>query len=150
MHADGRPTMQGNLSPGAADIDPMDPDKKSKSFKDLLVWQKAFELSLAIYGATRSFPSDERFGMTAELRKTVRSIPCSIPYNIAEGHKRPTTDDYLRFLGIAAGSGGELETQLLLAERLAYLSADQARVLLEHYREVERMLAGLVRSLDRS
>ena len=124
----------------------MDPEKKIQSFKDLLVWQKAFELSLAIYAATRSFPADERFGMTAELRKTVRSIP----YNIAEGHKRPTTADYLRFLGIAAGSGGELETQLLLAERLAYLTHDQAHDLLERYREVERMLAGLVRSLDRT
>ena len=124
----------------------MDPDTKIKSFKDLLVWQKAFDLSLAIYAATRAFPADERFGMTPELRKTARSVP----YNIAEGHKRPTTADYLRFLGIAAGSGGELETQLLLAERLAYLTSDQAHVLLERYREVERMLAGLVRSLDRS
>ena len=131
---------------GAVDDDPMDPEKKIKSFKDLVVWQKAFELSLAIYAATRAFPADERFGMTAELRKTARSIP----YNIAEGHKRPTTADYLRFLGIAAGSGGELETQLLLAERLAYLTSDQARELLDRYREVERMLAGLVRSLDRS
>lgn len=122
----------------------MDPDKKIKSFKDLLVWQKAFELVLAVYAATRSFPSDERFGLTSELRKTARSLP----YNIAEGHKRPTTADYLRFLGIAAGSGGELETQLLLAERLAYLTPDQAEDLLDRYREVERMLAGLVRSLE--
>jgi four helix bundle protein len=123
----------------------MDADKQIKSFKDLVVWQKAFDLCLAIYGATRSFPSDERFGMTAELRKTARSIP----YNIAEGHKRPTTADYLRFLGIAQGSGGELETQLLLAERLAYLTHEQAQPLLDRYREVERMMAGLTRSLDR-
>jgi len=123
----------------------METDKEIKSFKDLLVWQKALELCLAVYAATRSFPADERFGLTAELRKTARSVP----YNIAEGHKRPSTADYLRFLGIAAGSGGELETQMLLAERLAYLTQDQARELLERYREVERMLAGLVRSLER-
>ncbi|MBI4704279.1 MAG: four helix bundle protein [Deltaproteobacteria bacterium] len=116
-----------------------------KSFKDLIVWQKAFELCLAIYAATRSLPADECFGLTAELRKTARSIP----YNIAEGHKRPTTADYLRFLGIAAGSGGELETQVLLAERLGYFTRDQAHGLLEQYREVERMLAGLTRSLER-
>ena len=92
-----------------------------------------------------TFPAEERFGMIAELRKTARSIP----YNIAEGHKRPTTADYLRFLGIAAGSAGELETQILLAERLAYFPAEQARELLDRYREVERMLAGLTRSLEK-
>ncbi len=116
-----------------------------KSFKDLIVWQKAIDLCVEIYRATRAFPAEERFGMIAELRKTARSLP----YNIAEGHKRPTTADYLRFLGIAAGSGGELETQILLAERLAYFSPEQARDLLDRYREVERMLAGLTRSLDR-
>ncbi len=116
-----------------------------KSFKDLVVWQKAFELSLAIYAVTRRFPSDERFGMTTELRKTARSIP----YNIAEGHRRPTTADYRRFVGIAKGSGGELETQLMLAERLGYLGQDRAQRLLDLYHEVERMLATLIRALDR-
>src|SRR5262245_49640140 len=105
----------------------MELERQIRSFKDLLVWQKAFELCLRIYAATRDFPADERFGITAELRKTARSIA----YNIAEGHKRPTTADYLRFLGIAAGSSGELETQLLLCERLAYVTPDQARELLD-------------------
>ena len=122
----------------------MNPHKTINSFKDLVVWQKAFDLCLAVYAATRSFPSDERYGLTAELRKTARSIP----YNIAEGHKRPSTADYLRFIGIAAGSGGELETQILLAERLDFLSREQASSLLELYHEVERMLAGLARSLE--
>ncbi len=120
-------------------------EREIKSFKDLVVWQKAVDLCVAIYNATRTFPAEERFGMTAELRKTARSIP----YNIAEGHKRPTTADYIRFLGIAAGSGGELETQILLAERLDYLERKRAQELLEQYREVERMLAGLTRSLER-
>ena len=120
-------------------------EREIKSFKDLVVWQKAVDLCVSIYTATRTFPADERFGMTAELRKTARFIP----YNIAEGHKRPTTPDYVRFLGIAAGSGGELETQILLAERLTYLDHDHAQRLLELYREVERMLAGLTRSLER-
>ncbi|WP_394832065.1 four helix bundle protein [Pendulispora rubella] len=114
------------------------------SFKDLLVWQKSFDLAVAVYHATRSFPADERFGITAELRKTARSIA----YNIAEGYKRPTKADYLRFLGIAAGSGGELETQLLLASRLAYLTSDQSGELLDRCYEVERMLGALVRSLN--
>ncbi|WP_394842623.1 four helix bundle protein [Pendulispora brunnea] len=69
-------------------------------------------------------------------------------YNIAEGHKRPTTADYLRFLGIAAGSGAELETQLLLATRLTYLTNEQSEELIGRCHEVERMLAGLVRSLS--
>lgn len=122
----------------------MDSKQKIRSFKDLVVWQKAFGLCLRVYRATAPFPADERFGLTAELRKTARSVP----YNIAEGHKRPTTADYLRFLGYAAGSGGELETQLLLAQALTYLGESEAESLLSDYREVERMLAGLVRSLS--
>jgi len=74
-----------------------------RTFKDLVVWQKAMELSVQIYHLTKKYPSDERYGLTAETRKTARSIP----YNIAEGHKRPTTADYIRFLGIAAGSVGK-------------------------------------------
>src|SRR5262249_5536183 len=97
-----------------------------RTFKDLVVWQKAMVLSVQIYHLTKKYPGDERYGLTAETRKTARSIP----YNIAEGHKRPTTADYIRFLGIAAGSVGELETQLLLAARLCYLEANSAQVVL--------------------
>ena len=80
-----------------------------RTFKDLLVWQKAMDLSVEIYRLTKNYPSDERYGLTAETRKTSRSVP----YNIAEGHKRSTTADYIRFLSISQGSVGELETQLL-------------------------------------
>lgn len=115
-----------------------------RTFKDLVVWQKAFALSLEVYRISRDFPADERFGLTQELRKTVRSLP----YNIAEGHKRRSTADYLRFLAIASGSGGELETQLLLARELGYLDrADSQRVLSMHA-EVDRMLDALIRSLQ--
>ena len=77
-----------------------------RTFKDLLAWQKAMQLSVEVYRLTKNYPS--RYGLTAETRKTSRSIP----YNIAEGHKRGSTVEYIRFLGIAAGSTGELETQL--------------------------------------
>jgi len=114
-----------------------------RTFKDLLVWQKAMDLSVEIYRLTRNYPSDERYGLTAETRKTSRSVP----YNIAEGHKRSSTADYIRFLAIAAGSVGELETQLLLASRLRYLKNDTAAAVLALHAEVERMMDSLIRSL---
>jgi four helix bundle protein len=114
-----------------------------RTFKDLIVWQKAMDLSVEIYRLTKNYPSDERYGLTAETRKTSRSIP----YNIAEGHKRSTTADYIRFLNISAGSVAELETQLLLAARLRYLKEDSAQAALALHAEVERMLDSLIRSL---
>ena len=114
-----------------------------RTFKDLLVWQKAMELSVEVYRLTKNYPSHERYGLTAETRKTSRSIP----YNIAEGHKRGSTVEYIRFLGIAAGSTGELETQLLLSSRLGYLKQEIAEGVLALRAEVERMLDSLIRSL---
>jgi four helix bundle protein len=114
-----------------------------RTFKDLVVWQKAFQLTVTLYRVTRSFPADERYGMTAELRKTSRSVA----YNIAEGHKRSSTAEYLRFLSIAAGSAAELETQILLARELGYLPADNADPVFALHGEVERMLDALSRKL---
>ncbi len=114
-----------------------------RTFKDLVVWQKAMDLSVAVYHLTRDYPSHERYGLTAETRKTSRSIA----YNIAEGHKRRSTADYIRFHGISAGSGGELETQLLLAGRLGYHQKNSADSVLALYAEVERMLDALMRTL---
>jgi four helix bundle protein len=91
----------------------------------------------------KNYPADELYGLTAETRKTSRSVP----YNIAAGHKRSTTADYIRFLNIAAGSVGELEIQLLLAARLRYLQEDSAQVVLAFHAEVERMLDSLIPSL---
>jgi four helix bundle protein len=114
-----------------------------KTFKDLLVWQKAMDLSVEVYRLTKNYPSHERYGLTAETRKTSRSIA----YNIAEGHKRGSTAEHIRFLGIAAGSGGELETQLLLAGRLGYLKDNNGEGVLALHAEVERMLDSLIHSL---
>jgi four helix bundle protein len=94
-----------------------------RTFKDLLVWQKAMQLSVEVYRLTKTYPGHERYGLTAETRKTSRSVP----YNIAEGHQRGSTAEYIRFLGIAAGSAAELETQLLLADRLGYLKETQQK-----------------------
>jgi len=114
-----------------------------RTFKDLLVWQKAMRLSVEVYRLTRNYPDHERYGLTAETRKTSRSVP----YNIAEGHKRKSTADYMRFLSIAAGSAAELETQLLLADQLGYLKEGAGEVVLALHAEVERMLEALIRSL---
>ena len=114
-----------------------------RTFKDLLVWQKAMDLSVEVYRLTRHYPSHERYGLTAETRKTSRSVP----YNIAEGHKRGGTAEYIRFLGIAAGSAGELQTQLLLAGRLGYHQKNTSDAAFALHAEVERMLDALVRRL---
>jgi len=114
-----------------------------QSFKDLIVWQKAFELCMDVYRATNSMPPEEKFGLTFELRKTSRSVPS----NIAEGHERHTTAEYLRFLDIASGSRAELETQLLLAAALGYLPEQDSKPLLELCLEVARLLKSLSRAL---
>jgi four helix bundle protein len=114
-----------------------------RTYRDLIAWQKAYALCLDVYRATRAFPSDERFGLVVELRKTARSVQA----NIAEGRHRPTRADYVKFLGYSAGSVAELETQLCLARDLGYLADDQ---LLEQLREVDRLVKGLRDGLLRS
>ena len=87
------------------------------SYRDLTVWQKSIVLATTIYGATRGFPAEERFGLTSQIRRSATSIPA----NIAEGQARRTTGEFLQSLGIARGSLAELETHLILSERLGYI-----------------------------
>ena len=115
------------------------------SYKDVLAWQKALQLCLEVYRTSRSFPLQERFGLTVEIRKTARSVVC----NIAEGQRRHSTPDYLRFLSISRGSRAELETQLLIASSLGYIDEDQAPRILESCDEVGRLIFGLARALKR-
>jgi four helix bundle protein len=117
---------------------------KIVSFRDLIVWQKALALCVEVYRASAAFPRDERFGLVAEIRKTARSVV----YNIAEGHRRRSTAEYIRFVDISRASGAELETQIILAAQLAYLEDREARILLARADEVGRMLAALLRALD--
>jgi four helix bundle protein len=114
-----------------------------RTFRDLLVWRKAFELCVDIYCASEAFPRHERYGVTNELRKTARSVL----YNIAEGHKRQSTLEYIRFLDIADGSAAELETQFYLCRALSYLDEQASQILIQRLAEIERMLGGLKRSL---
>jgi four helix bundle protein len=115
-----------------------------KNYKDLLVWQKAYQLCLAVYRATKGYPNEERYGLTSQIRRAAVSVPS----NIAEGYGRKTTLEYIRFLYIAYGSNCELETQLLLSGDLGYLEAVTLSALQDETVEVERMLKALIKSLE--
>jgi four helix bundle protein len=116
-----------------------------KSYKELVVWQKAYGLCLDVYRATRRFPKDELYGLTSQLRRAAASVPS----NIAEGYGRHSTADYIRSLRIAYASLCEVETQLLLARDLSYLSGSDHAKLSDSLGDVERLLQALIRSLVR-
>ena len=118
---------------------------KVKSYKELIVWQKSMELVEEIYSATRTFPREEIYALTNQLRRS----SVSIPSNIAEGQGRQTTADFCRHLSIAYGSLYEAETQILISERLSYLPKETSQCLLQKAGEVGRLLNGLLRSLRR-
>lgn len=114
-----------------------------QSHRDLNVWQLGMDIAERVYSLTQSFPTEERFGLTSQLRRACASVPA----NIAEGNARDSTKDYLRFLSIAVASLAEIETFLELAIRLKYGDALQLRQLEELLGEERRMLRGLQRSL---
>jgi four helix bundle protein len=116
-----------------------------RGYRDLLVWRRSVDLVLEIYDATETFPRREVYGLAAQMRRAVVSVPS----NIAEGHGRDHLGDYLHHLSIANGSLMEVETQVAIALRRGYLGSDVERRLLECSAEVGRMLAGLTRSLKR-
>jgi len=116
-----------------------------RSYKDLIAWQKAMELVTNTYAATASFPRDELFGLTSQLRRAAVSIPS----NIAEGQARLTSSEFHHFLGQARGSLMEVETQLQIARNLGYLSEDKTAGLLDSCAEVGRVLNGLLASVSK-
>jgi four helix bundle protein len=113
------------------------------SFKDLEVWKKSMDLVDRIHDLTQSYPAEERFGLTAETRKTARSVP----YNISEGKKRASQNEFRCFISIASGSLGELHTQVLIASRRKYFPSDLLPRMESQIDEVGRMLYGLERTL---
>ncbi len=115
-----------------------------KNYRDLKVWQKSYRLCLDLYKITKKFPKEERYGLTSQIRRAAVSIPS----NIAEGYGRKTTADYLRFLYIAYGSIGELETQLLFSGDLNYVNQENLKALKDGTEEVERMLKAMIKSLE--
>jgi len=112
-------------------------------YHDLIVWQKSMDLAEQIYIDTASFPKEERYGLTSQMRRAATSIPT----NIAEGQGRRSTDlEFVRFLQIALGSLCELETQLELSLRLKFIAKDRAMALRSPFDEVGKLLNGLIRS----
>jgi four helix bundle protein len=114
-----------------------------RTFRDLLVWQKAMRLVTKLYRVSASFPKEEIYGITSQMRRCAVSIPS----NIAEGFGRQSTGDYVRFLSIAEGSLYELQTQLEISLNLTYLTSEQYESLDSSTREIERMLTSLIRKL---
>ncbi len=114
-----------------------------KSYRDLVAWQKAMDLVTAVYRITASFPREEIYGLTSQLRRAAVSVPS----NIAEGQGRRGLAEFRHFLRQASGSLMELETQVLIAERLCYMPPDEASELLQSAAEVGKILNGLIASL---
>ena len=114
-----------------------------RSYRDLLVWQKAIELAVLIYRLSEGFPRAEVYGLTSQIRHA----SVSVPSNIAEGYGRGSRKEYLQFLFIAQGSLKELETQTILAQRMNYATAAQGDRILSESEVVGKMLGSLIRSL---
>lgn len=115
----------------------------SGGYQDLKVWQLGVEITLETYRLTNSFPSREVYGLASQMRRAAVSIPS----NIAEGKSRGHTKDLIRFLSISRGSVSELETQLIVAEKLAYVSKHDFSRVMKMLDEESRMLASLRRTL---
>src|SRR5919197_6314387 len=96
--------------------------KTTRSYKDLIVWQKGIALAKLVYGLTQTFPSEEKFGIIAQMRRAAVSIPS----NIAEGQARHTTGEFVQFISHAEGSVAELNTQLILAIELGFSPSEPA------------------------
>jgi four helix bundle protein len=116
----------------------------AQHFKDLIVWQKAMDLVADVYRVTESFPKRQVYSLTDQIRRAAVSIPS----NIADGQAHFNKGEFLPFLRHSSGSLAELETQLLLAERLEY-TGHQAQVLLKQVVEVGKLLNGLINSLTK-
>jgi four helix bundle protein len=116
-----------------------------KSFRDLRVWQAGIELVESIYAVTAKFPRNELYGLCSQMQRAAVSVPS----NIAEGHARESTKEYLQHLSIAQASLAELETQLEIARRLKYISEDEVTELFAKMSALGRQLFALRNALIR-
>ena len=114
-----------------------------KTFKELKVWKKAHELVLRIYSETRLFPDEEKYGLTAQIRRSASSVPT----NIVEGHKRKSSKEFSRFLNLADSSLEETKYHLILAQDLGYLCKNNYEDINELCIEVGKMITGLEKKL---
>jgi len=114
-----------------------------RSYRDLVVWQQAMELAVECYRLANALPDTEKYGLSSQIRRAVVSIPA----NIAEGHARKYTREFVRHLSIAAGSLAELETHLMIATRLHMIPKPTEQQILRKASRLGRMLTGLRSSL---
>ena len=117
---------------------------RMNNFKELKVWQRAIELVILIYKITQTFPKEEVYGLTSQIRRAASSIPS----NIAEGAGRMSPEDFIHFLNIARGSSFELETQLIIAHELNYVNQPDFESLTQKLDEIQKMISGLQRSIN--
>lgn len=110
------------------------------SYKELSVWQKSIQLVIDIYKLTKTFPKDEIYGLVSQMQRAAVSIPS----NIAEGNERNSKKEFIHFLHIARGSLAELETQLVIAEKLNYINQNQSTQILNNCHEIGKMINGLL------
>lgn len=113
------------------------------TFRNLLIWQKSMTLTTQIYQLTSTFPKEEIYGLTSQIRR----CSVSIPSNIAEGYGRESDKEFLRFLNISIGSLFEMQTQLEIAKNIAYINEDLFNNLYENSREVERMIVSFIKKI---
>jgi four helix bundle protein len=116
-----------------------------KHYQQLIAWQKAIALVTEVYSATKSFPRDEIYGLTSQIRRAAVSVPS----NIAEGQGRATRGEFVQFLGHARGSLCEVETQIVIAANLHYIAPDIRNMLSDRITELGRILNGLIASLEK-
>jgi four helix bundle protein len=116
-----------------------------KHYRELIVWQKAVELVVVIYRITTKFPHAELYGLTSQIRRAAISIPS----NIAEGQGRNTTRDFIHFLSIAHGSLKEMETQVIISQRLGFIEDKETSSIIESTNEIGRLISGLSKALKK-
>lgn len=114
------------------------------NYKDLILWQKSVDLAVSIYNVTQHFPKEEQYGLISQIRRS----SVSIPSNLAEGAGRNTTKDFNNFLGISYGSSCELDTQLIIANRVGFLDNNDFGLLNKEVNEIQRMNYALKKSLN--
>lgn len=113
------------------------------NYKELIIWQKAIDLVTDIYKVTVEFPDFEKYGLSCQIQRSAVSIPS----NIAEGSGRRSEKDFLRFLDVSKGSAFELETQLIIALKLNYLSKEEAEEIFSRISELQKMIYGFCKKL---
>ena len=114
-----------------------------QNYRELIAWQKSMDLVEMVYIATRAWPKEEMYGLTSQVRRAVVSIAS----NIAEGQGRTSTKEFLHHLSIAHGSLREVETQILIAQRLDYMPSEEVKRILTASAEVGRLINGLSNAL---